>query len=42
MKDSVILEAEMQIKNFSIDFFFLKHELLAVTEESESDFVMLR
>lgn len=40
MKDSVILEAEMQIKNFSIDF--LKHALLAVTEESESDFVMHR
>lgn len=40
MKDSVILEAEMQIKNFGIDF--LKHALLAVTEESESDFVMHR
>lgn len=39
MKDSVILEAEKQIRNLRIDFFF-KPVLLAVTEESESDFEM--
>lgn len=40
MKDSVTLEAEKQIRNFRIDFFF-KPVLLPVTEVSESDFEML-
>ena len=41
MKDSVTLEAEKQIRNFRIDFFFFKPVLLPVTEVSESDFEML-
>lgn len=40
MKDSVIPEAEKQIRNLRIDFF-LEPTLLAVTEESESDFETL-
>lgn len=40
MKDPVILEAEKQIRNLRIDFFF-KPVVLAVIEESESDFEIL-